>query len=94
MAEIIKKDSLISEVYRLQKELITLLKNQENSDMVEVVRCEKCKYFFDECCNNEKNRVAHRVPDFGKHYSYVGGIKVEPYHYCGYGEPKEGENNA
>lgn len=58
------------------------------ADVVEVVKCKECKYFFDECCNHEKNRVLHRVPDFGKHYSYVGRIKVEPDHYCGHGERK------
>lgn len=64
------------------------------ADVVEVVRCEKCKYFFDECCNHEKNRVLHRVPDFGKHYVYVGRIKVEPDHFCSYGERKEGDGNG
>lgn len=64
---------------------------QPAADVVEVVRCKDCKYFFDECCNHEKNRVLHRVPDFGKHYSYVGRIKVEPDHYCGHGERKEGD---
>lgn len=67
---------------------------EKQSDVVEVVRCKDCKYFFDECCNHEKNRVLHRVPDFGKHYSYAGRIKVEPDHYCGYGERKEGDDNA
>lgn len=56
------------------------------ADVVEVVRCEKCRYFFDDCCNHPKNRVAHKVPDFGKHYVYVAGMKVEPNHFCGYGE--------
>lgn len=58
----------------------------KDRDLIEVVRCEKCRYFFDDCCNHPKNRVVHKVPDFGKHYAYVGELKVEPNHFCGYGE--------
>lgn len=108
MDEYIKKDraiELIDEIFDSTEptgiEQVGVLKcrrairkEQPASDVVEVVRCEKCKYYFDERCNHEKNRVIHRVPDFGKHYSYVGRIKVEPDHYCSYGERKEGADNA
>ena len=63
-----------------------------NEDEVTVVRCEKCRYFFDNCCNHPSNLVAYRVPDFGEHYVYIDGIKVEPDHFCGYGELKGGAN--
>lgn len=55
-------------------------------NFINVVRCEKCRYFFDDCCNHPKNSVIYKVPDFGKHYAYVGDLKVEPNHFCGYGE--------
>ena len=59
------------------------------SDVVKVVRCEKCKFFFEDCCNHPENRIAYRVPDFGDHYVYAGRIKCEPDHFCGRGERKE-----
>lgn len=59
------------------------------ADVVEVVRCEKCKFFFEDCCNHPENRIAYRVPDFGDHYVYAGRIKCEPDHFCGRGERKE-----
>lgn len=66
------------------------IKNIPTADEVTVVRCKKCKYFFDNCCNHPSNLVAYRVPDFGEHYVYKDGIKVKPDHFCGYGERKEG----
>ena len=62
--------------------------------ILKITRCKDCKYFFDDCCNHPENIVAYRVPDFGKHYVYKDGIKVEADHFCSYAEPKEieGEN--
>lgn len=61
----------------------------EKGDFVLVTRCENCKFYFDDCCNHPKNIVAYNVPDFGEHYVYKDGIKVESDHFCGYAEPKE-----
>ena len=96
MAEYIEREALMRNLKHFAPEQLTpliksLIQKQPAEDVVEVVRCKDCKYFFDECCNHEKNRVLHRVPDFGKHYSYAGRIKVEPDHYCSYGERKEGD---
>ena len=84
------------------KGYIKTLKNQRRAlsivstaaDMVEVVRCKECRYYFDNRCNHPSNLVAYRVPDFGEHYVYKDGIKVKPDHYCGYGKRKEGANNG
>ena len=90
MSEYIEREALMRNLKKFAPEQLTpliesLVQKQPAADVVEVVRCENCKYFFDECCNHEKNRVLHRVPDFGKHYSYMGRIKVEPDHFCSYG---------
>ena len=60
-----------------------------NGDFIMVTRCKKCIYNIDGCCEHPKNRIARKCPDFGEHYSYLSGIKVDPDHFCGYGEEKE-----
>jgi hypothetical protein len=64
------------------------IKETPTVDAVEVVRCEKCRYYFDGACANYKNRVATRVPDFGDNYKYVEELKVAKGHFCSFGERK------
>lgn len=54
-----------------------------------VVRCKDCRFRFDGCCLEPRNRIVFRVPDFGDHYGYAGEIMVAEDHFCGYGERKE-----
>lgn len=61
----------------------------EKGNAVLVTRCENCKYLLEDCCYHPKNTTAYRAPDFGEHYVYKNGIKVEPDHFCGYAEPKK-----
>ena len=62
---------------------------KNKADFAEVVRCEKCRYFFDNHCNHPKNKVSYKVPDFGQHYSYQEGTSVALNHFCSYGERKQ-----
>lgn len=88
-AERMPNDSFFKELtYKEKAKVIQWLLQSPTVDVVEVVYCENCRYFFDDCCNHPKNIVAYRVPDFGKHYAYAEGIKVEPDHFCGYGEKR------
>lgn len=65
--------------------------NAPTIDAVEVVRCERCRYYFDGACLNSENRIAMKVPDFGKHYAYMADLKVPADHYCRYGKRRDSE---
>lgn len=83
--------NILTDVEFAGKTLLEWANLISKEDFFVVVRCEKCKYFFDDCCNHPKNRVIHKVPDFGKHYAYVAEIKVKPNHFCSYGERRKEE---
>ena len=84
---------IIADVVRLHVSDIDAIPSVNAADVVEVVRCEKCKYFFDNCCWHPKNSVAYRVPDFGESYVYKDGIEIKPDHFCSYGERRKGAKN-
>ena len=60
------------------------IKKIPSADVVEVVRCKDCRYFFCGHCLHPSNRVTTMVPDFGEHYSFKSDLRVSENHYCGY----------
>lgn len=71
------------------EDVISSIENAPAIDAKELIRCEKCRYYFDGVCKNPKNRIAIKVPDFGEHYAYMAELKVPKDHYCGYAERKK-----
>lgn len=69
--------------------ILDFLRECATVDAVEVVRCEKCRYYFDGACANYKNHVAIRVPDFGDNYKYVDELQVAKDHFCSFGERRK-----
>ena len=64
--------------------VISLLHRQPTADIVEVVRCEKCKYQITHTCRI--TGVKTLFCDYGEK-----PVAVEPTHFCSYGEKKEDE---
>lgn len=82
-------DLAINKKIKWCRAFIEVCDTLKDCEKIEIIKCEKCRYFFDDCCNNPKNKVAHKCPDFGEHYSYAEGITVNKRHFCSYAEPKE-----